>query len=853
MAKIPYTKEELFGKRAQRSFTGDALKEIAFPLGGVGTGTISLGGRGNLRDWEIFNRPNKGKQPPYTFPAIWAKKAGGKPVARLLEARLMPSYVKAQGIMPDEVAGLPRLEKATFRGEYPFSWIDFEDKDLPVKVSLEAFNPFIPLNDKDSGLPVAILRYTLNNTTNAQVDASIAWSMCNCVGNQTSAIRKTGTGYGKNKNDYVDESLMRGLKMTGGKGTEKDTNFGSMALVTTADDVHALPAWNRGGWWDALQLFWNDFSETGQLKDNGIHGPSPDNATDIGTICCRVSLKPGETKTVTFLVSWYFPNRPNDGHIRTETQTWYSTQFANAWDAARYVVRNMDRLEKETRLFHNTLFSSTLPEIVLDAASANASIMRTNTCIRLADDRLYAYEGCNDEGGCCPLNCTHVWNYEQAVAFLFPKLERTMRQTDFDTNVRNDGKMEFRTSLPLGAFSWNTHGAADGQMGTVLKYYREWQLCGDQKFLEEIYPHAKKAIEYAWTEWDKDRDGVMEGIQHNTYDIEFYGPNTMMGSLYLGALKAMALIAAEIGDAQFATECKDIYDKGRVSYDKQLWNGDFYVQKYDPKEAQKYQFGEGCLSDQLLGQWFAHVAQLGYVLLEPHVKKTMESIFKYNWLSDLSDHYNCQRTYALNDEAGLVLCSWPNGGRPALPFVYSDEVWTGIEYQVAAHLIYEDMLEEGLAIVKGVRDRHTGVQRNPWDEFECGHHYARAMSSWSLILALSGYEYSAPEARIGFKPKVNAENFKTFFSTGSGWGQYRQKLDGKVLDTTLDVVWGELPITKVVLAWPKGEAPKALKVEASLGGQKVDARVVVSGKDLAVSLSKATAKPGAALRLRVTT
>ncbi|MDO8682013.1 MAG: GH116 family glycosyl-hydrolase [Armatimonadota bacterium] len=886
MAKIPYSKDNLFGRGPQREFTGEKLKEIAFPLGGIGTGTISLGGRGNLRDWEMFNRPAKGKNPPYTFIAIWAKKAGAEPVAKILESQLQPSFAIGAGMPPQMMCGLPRLKNAKFRGEYPLAWIDFDDPDLPVDVSLSAFNPFIPQNGKDSGLPVAILRYTVKNKTNEPVDASIAFSIANVIGYDGAGPMRTEADYlGQNVNEFVEDKGFRGLKLISKKTPDAEPRQGSMALVTTCPDVDVLPAWERTGWWDGMRLFWTDFSSDGRLTDNGVHNPSPDGKSDVGSLCARVSLKPGESKDITFLLTWYFPHRGADGHTVGVLHNWYYTQFASAWDVAKYTINNLDRLEKETCLFHDNLFSSTLPAVVLDAASANMSIMRTTTCFRTDDGRFFGYEGCGDDRGCCPMNCTHVWNYEQAVAFLFPEFERSMRLTDYETNVFDDGKMAFRTNLPLGRELWKFHAAADGQMGCILKLYREWQLSGDDEFLKKLYPKAKKTLEYAWKEWDKDRDGVMEAIQHNTYDIEFLGPNTMMGSLYLAALKAMAIIASELGDMEAATQYREVYDKGRVNHDKALWNGEFFVQKYDtdkvskyksgeegenqswhhsaiqPGKTPKYQFGEGCLSDQMLGQWFAHVAQLGYVLLEPHVKKAMESVFKYNWLSDLSNHYNCQRTYALNDEAGLILCSWPNGGQPALPFVYSDEVWTGIEYQVAAHLIYEGMVKEGLAVVKGVRDRHDGLRRNPWNEFECGHHYARAMSSWSLILALSGYHYSAPENRIGFQPRVNAEDFRVFFSTGSGWGQYSQKLKveglglregNSALDTEIDIAYGKLSIRTITLSWPEGKSPANPKVKAAIDGKSLNAQITADGGALTVTLPKTDITPSAPLRILVT-
>ena len=248
-----------------------------------------------------------------------------------------------------------------------------------------------------------------------------------------------------------------------------------------------------------------------------------------------------------------------------------------------------------------------------------------------------------------------------------------------------------------------------------------------------------------------------------------------MGTFYLGALKAASRMAEAVGDPATAKDCAALLDKGRKAFDATLWNGEYYVQKYDKVMEKKYQYGDGCLSDQMLGQWLAMVAGLGRFLPEDHLKTTLGSIYKYNFLTDFSDYSSAQRTYALNDEKGLLLCSWPKGGRPPLPFVYSDEVWTGIEYHVASHLIYEGLLDEGLSVVKGVRDRYDGLRRNPWDEVECGHHYARAMSSWGLLTALSGYAYSGVEQRLEFAPKIHPEDFRTFWSAGSGWGKFSQK------------------------------------------------------------------------------
>ena len=331
-------------------------------------------------------------------------------------------------------------------------------------------------------------------------------------------------------------------------------------------------------------------------------------------------------------------------------------------------------------------------------------------------------------------------------------------------------------------------------------------------------------MDYAFAEWDKDRDGLMEGEQHNTYDIEFYGPNSMMGAFYLGALEAASEMAAAMGDREASAEYRRVYDSGRAAYERVLWNGEYYVQKFDKVMETKYQYGEGCLSDQLLGQWLGMVTGLGRYLPEEHIRTALDSIFKYNFMSDFRNFSNAQRTYALGDEKGLLLCSWPKGGRPPLPFPYSDEVWTGIEYQVASHLIYEGRLEEGLTIVKAVRDRYDGRRRNPWDEVECGHHYARAMSSWGVLLALSGFSYSGPEMAMGFEPRISSDAFRTVWTAGSGWGTYSQKKErGSGLEMTLTVEAGEVKLREFSFAPPGDLMAKGPgSVTAALGGSAVE-------------------------------
>ena len=336
-----------------------------------------------------------------------------------------------------------------------------------------------------------------------------------------------------------------------------------------------------------------------------------------------------------------------------------------------------------------------------------------------------------------------------------------MRETDFLNNVKPDGAMVFRTSLPLGSgVLWDFKPAADGQMGRIISLYRDWQISGDMAWLKKLWPQAKKALDYAWTQWDADRDGLMEGEQHNTYDIEFYGPNSMMGAFYLGALKAGAAMAAAVGDAVAAKAYLAMYREGPGGLRRRPLERRVLRPEIRPGHGEEIPVRRGLPLRHAPRPVAGHgLGPRPLPSRRPHPVVAPGRSIKYNFLTDFRNFSNVQRTYALNDEKGLLLCSWPKGGRPPLPFPYSDEVWTGIEYQVASHLIYEGLLEEGLSVVKAVRDRYDGFRRNPWNEVECGHHYARAMSSWGVLLALSRLLLFGPGDEDGLRPEDERRGF----------------------------------------------------------------------------------------------
>ncbi len=516
-----------------RVFQGPHLKMISFPLGGVAAGSLGLGGRGQLRDWEIFNRPRKGYSPTYAFPAIWVHSGNSKPISRVLEARIMPPYEGELGLSFANAPGLTRLDTARFTGEYPLAHIDFQDSTLPVTVALDAFSPFIPHNADDSGLPVAILRYRVTNPGPNTMRVAIAFSIDNPV----------TASAGQRLNEYQTGSQIAGLMMSNAGAAADDPMQGSFALAALPETdarVTHWRGWPEGPWFHSPRLFWEAFSQDGELGAE----LSPYNS--VGALCQKVAISPGQSANFTFLLAWHFPNRTPDwcgwaappGKGKTIIGNHYATRFKNAWDAAEYTVNHLERLETSTRGFAKAFRESTLPAVVKEAASANLSTLASTTCFRTADGEFHGFEGSGDSEGYGFGSCTHVWNYETATAFLFPSLARSLRKASFDRNMDDAGAIRCRERLPSGDEPWGI-AAADGQMGQIIHAYLDWKLSGDNVWLRAIWPRVKKAIEFAWLPggWDANREGVLSGAQHNTYDVEFYGANPMCGIYFLGALR----------------------------------------------------------------------------------------------------------------------------------------------------------------------------------------------------------------------------------------------------------------------------------------------------------------------------
>jgi uncharacterized protein (DUF608 family) len=792
-------------------YTGENLDRIAFPVGGIGAGMFCLEGTGAISHLSVENRPEIFND-PFAFAAISVR--GYENGAKVLEAPVPTWKIFGPGGTGngrgDRDYGYPRFDSGKFLSRFPFATLELEDQDIPLQVRITGWSPFIPTDADNSSLPAGAMEYHFRNPADKKIEAVFSYNVMNFI-DQRGRILEAPNGFKLIKSDGEYNNPVNGSGFT---------------IYVDDKDAVVDYCWFRGGWFDSKTILWKNIKEMNMVNNPPIEESSPG-----ASVYVPVVLDPGEEKTVSVNFCWYFPEtnlalgkRPEipEGEEKDEIyhRPWYASRFNNVDEVVEYWKLHYAELRDKSELFRDAFFSSTLPAEVMEALSANLTILKSPTVLRQFDGRLWCFEGCSDNRGCCHGSCTHVWNYAQAIPHLFPSLERTLRETEFKVSQNEEGHQAFRTNLPISITIHDFHAASDGQLGGIMKVYREWRISGDTDWMKELYPLVKQSLDYCINTWDPGHKGYLEEPHHNTYDIEFWGPDGMCTSFYLGALTAFVEMSKSLDEPYEFYNA--LLEKGKEYMDNELYDGEYYIQKvkwtgleapdpvealsmstdYSPeareilkKEGPKYQYGSGCLSDGVLGMWIANVCGLDEVLDQNKVTSHLESVHKYNLKKDLSDHVNPQRpTFACGKDGGLLLCTWPKGGELSLPFVYSNEVWTGIEYQVACHLMFKGEVEKGLDIVRECRKRYDGTIRNPFNEYECGHWYARAMASYGMLQGMTGVRYDAVNQTLFIDSKIG--DFKSFISTETGFGNVGLKNGIPYVD----VVYGDIDIQKVMVS-----------------------------------------------------
>jgi len=592
---------------------------------------------------------------------------------------------------------------------------------------------------------------------------------------------------------------------------------------------------------------------TGGLDDK----PSTDASVPVsknlaGMLGRTVDLKPGESATVTFVVAWHFPNFKLEK--LGEVGRYYAKKFDSARAVAADVAANFESLAKATRLWRDVWYDSTLPYWFLDRTLVNVSTLATSACTRFADGRFYAWEG---GPACCPGTCTHVWQYAHSMSRIFPELERDTRErVDLGVSLTPaTGVMGFRGEYDMSL-------AVDGQAGTILRIYREHQMSPDNAFLKRNWDKIKVAYKPLFA-LDPNEEGIMDGAQANTLDRVWWGQISWMSSMYAAAARAGEQMAREIGDKDFEQRCARIAAAGFKNIPARLYNGEYFISIPDPKHMDTVNSGDGSYIDQVYGQSWAFQVGLPRVLPEKETRTALANLWKNNFSPDAGSYFIAHkqgRRFVTAGDAGLIMCTFPrkdwdyfkaSGGKEHGGFAYYfNETWTGNEYQVAGHMFWENMLLEGLAIVRAIHDRYNPLERNPWSEIECGQHYSRAMASHGAFIGICGYEYHGPLGEIAFAPRLTPENFRAPFTATEGWGTYAQTLAGGKMSASLEVKYGKLRLRAVTLA-PTG-LPATVAVKATLGDSPIPVTSAVAGDRVKIQFSSDITIPaGQALRIEL--
>ena len=731
-----------------RSYAGEHLRRVKMPLGGIGTGTISLAGNGALVDWEIRSKPSKGFVPgagryPWfglsPFFALRTETSDGDVKARILEGPVDSEYYEGHSGARACNHGFTRWRGCTFRVAYPLAQVALEDPALPVTATLEAMNPLLPGDADASGIPAALLRWKITNVSAAPLKASVFCLLANPASGAGSVAR-------------VEQDGLTGVRL-GAEGPDL-LRSGEITLALPQDSGAITTATESGNELDNAGL-WQQFVDSGKAGNGGRRA--------YASVAVAFDLQPGETKTLPFALAWRFAHRYGwskgaDGKP-VDLGNWYATRYPTALAAAQDLLTNLVAYEKGTVAFVRSVLAKRAPDVVKEAALFNLSTLRTETCFRTADGHFFSWEGCFDDEGVCSGTCTHVWGYEHALIDVWPSLAKDMTELQFGTALDERGCMHFRIVQPLEANRdpkiprWD---AADGHLQCLVKAYENWRKTGDDAWMRKLYPNIRRALEFVWIEngWDGDGDGVIEGCQHNTMDVEYVGPNPQMEFLYLAALKAAAAMADGADDAAFAAKCRALAEKGSAWTEANLFNGDYYEQKVVPMTVTPAegtyprnvkdlahpdrQLGDGCLVDQLLGDYAARAVGLGPVADERHAQKTLETILERNASANFEIGFNHMRGFALPDEPSLKMAWYPKDRREKHPFPYYTETMTGFEYVVAAALAQRGDFARAERVVRDIRGRYDGKKRNPFDEAECGHHYVRALAAWTVLRAFTG-------------------------------------------------------------------------------------------------------------------
>ena len=823
------------------------LRYIGMPAGGLHTGTVYVGGDGRLWLWSIYNDDREGVDPKtviwndgtterkiisrdganYVEPSIAANK-------RVLEQGFAVKFAHNNKTITKELRE-EDWDEVSFEATYPLAKITFTCKDVPVKVVMYAGGFFIPLNAEDSGLPATFFTIEIHNTSGKNINCALIGWLENGANKTTAA-----DGDGLRQNNAMHDGIITGV--TSSFVPEKDSagkTPGSGTMCFAAIKSNAIVNTNASPY---------PVNEAAFTQSNIDENKSKPSEKLIGSVTINNNIDAASSATQNFVITWHFatPNNTVQKLVADAKQGYYyGKRFANAAEVMAYIAQNFKRLQTQTFAWRQTWYNSTLPYWFLERTLLNIGTIATANTYRFATGRFWGWEGINS----CEGTCTHVWQYAQALGRIFPSLERDTRQrVDLGIAMQDNGGILFRGEDA-------NRPAIDGQAGTILRFYREHQMSSDNSFLQNNWPHIKKAVSFMLAQ-DKNGDGLTDTPMENTLDAVWEGEIAWIAGLCIAAAKAAQLMAEEVDDNPFAATCSNYVEKGGKNMAEQLFNGEYFIHKPNAEQGRtKLGSYNTCHIDQVYGQSWAWQVGLGRLWDKDKTLSALRSLWKYNFAPDVGTYIKTHtggRPYALEGDAGLIMNTNPHnepkpyGENVTWQMGYFHECMTGFEHQVAAHMMAEGMTDEALVLTRAIHDRYNGAKRNPFNEIECSDHYARAMASYGTFITACGFQYHGPKGCMQFNPAIAADNFRAPFTAAEGWGTYEQQRTGALFTAQMQVNYGRLILKEWGVALKHNHAVS--KAEVTLNGIAIPS---AWHDDVIVLNERLTVEKGQVLRVEV--
>jgi uncharacterized protein (DUF608 family) len=810
-------------------------------VGSIGAGGAELRKDGVFYNWSIFNNNPKGTgafltgvshfdkneytrsnypmEPGYLLYFIVRYQVQGEePKLKLLQ---IDEGFQVAGISMHvyEYPWMTGIEEIEYAARFPFTTLKFKDTDMPLEIELEAHSPFVPHNIKDSSLPVMNFDFKVKSTSAKPVDVMLIGTFRHLVGYDT-----------KEKfyiNDLIkDSKYLECFASCGGMDT-KLSSYGNMSLVSLNPESTYYLGWeNRHPYYeyilrnkslpnindtDGVATILKEHSKVpdwmpetnGRNRIDSKTGKKIGSSKLFNSLAYSKNLNKGEGFAHSFAMTWYFPNN-YDEKLTTNIGHYYQNFFGDAKAASSYYVANKTRLTQETKAFVSNFYSSTLPSFVLDQVNSHLNTFITSGVLSKNKD-FGVLEGITEHQNWGPVGTTDVNMYGGVmVSALFPDLAMSTMKVHKvlqheGGEIRHSFQKGFAEAMMLAVN--NTGYVVSERLDLHAQYtvmaLRDFFWTNDKNYLKEMWPSIVKAMDYVLRERDynKDLQPDMTGIMSSYDNFPMYGMAAYIQSQWLCALASCVEAAKVLGDTANEKKYKAIFEKGKKLAEEKLWNGNYYrlynsdlkiytVKDGAGKEVTKDISGidEGCLTDQVIGQWAAHWSGLGNIFDATRVKKAMKTIMEKSYTPGF----------------GLRNCSWPNSKfvNDIPKDIWVDQgntCWSGVELAFAAFMIYEGMYDEALKVIKTVDDRYRKAGRY-FDHQEFGGHYFRPMSAWGIINASLGL--SVNQLVYRFNPQVGTQNFKLFFAFATGTAT----LELKNNSLELKVLTGKCEMKKLQIA-----------------------------------------------------